>query len=287
MRVVIRGSLAQHSARGKFAKLSTSWRRRRNNAAMSSVCFRSLSARRFLICATSFLAIVALSVAAKARDRTLGYATAGPRATPDAAAPMRFVKVRSDDVACRPNCPEFISAEGKIVTGSADALERTLNAVGGRRLPIVINSAGGAVDDAMAMGRLIRAKRLAVVVAHTTLAPCPHGAKTCGEAKGLADSRGAYCASACTLALAGGVERYVGPTIVRRRPPDDRSHPSRRRSSELYKVRYLRVRRHEARAVAPFRRRAAQRPRPRNASPTTRSITTSPTISPRWASPIR
>jgi hypothetical protein len=124
---------------------------------------------------------------------------------------MRFVKVRSDNAACRPDCPEWISAEGKIVTGSADALERTLNAAGDRRLPIVINSAGGAVDDAMAMGRLIRAKRLAVVVAHTKLSPCVKGAKTCGEIKGVADSRGAYCASACTLALAGGVERYVSP----------------------------------------------------------------------------
>jgi len=154
------------------------------------------------------LAALALSVAAKG-ETVLAYATAGPRATPNAAAPMRFVRVRSDDAACRPNCPEWISAEGKIVTGSADALERTLKAANDRRLPIVINSAGGAVEDAMAMGRLIRAKRLAVVVAHTTLAPCAKGAKTCGEAKGDADSRGAYCASACTLALAGGVERYV------------------------------------------------------------------------------
>ena len=55
---------------------------------------------------------------------------------------MRFVKVRSDNAACRPDCPEWISAEGKIVTGSAEALERTLNTIGGRRLPIVINSAG-------------------------------------------------------------------------------------------------------------------------------------------------
>jgi hypothetical protein len=124
---------------------------------------------------------------------------------------MRFVKVRGDNAACRPDCPEWISAEGKIVTGSADALERTLDAAGDRRLPIVINSAGGAVDDAMAMGRLIRARRLAVVVAHTTITPCATGAKTCDEAKGAADARGAYCASACTLALAGGVERYVSP----------------------------------------------------------------------------
>ncbi|MGA2493911.1 MAG: hypothetical protein ABSF67_13305 [Roseiarcus sp.] len=156
------------------------------------------------------LASLVLSVAA-VDGTSLSHAAAGPHAAPNAAAPMRFVKVRGDNAACRPDCPEWISAEGKIVTGSADALERTLIATGGRRLPIVINSAGGAVDDAMAMGRLIRAKHLAVVVAHTTLSPCAKGAKTCGEVKGAADSRGAYCASACTLALAGGVERYVSP----------------------------------------------------------------------------
>ena len=175
---------------------------------MSSVRFRPISARRFLFCATSLLASLVLSVAADGRT-PFGAAPAGPHAAPNAAAPMRFVKVRSDNAACRPDCPEWISAEGKIVTGSAEALERTLNTIGGRRLPIVINSAGGAVEDAMAMGRLIRARRLAVVVAHTTLSPCAKGANTCGEAKGAVDSRGAYCASACTLALAGGVERYV------------------------------------------------------------------------------
>ena len=208
-------------------------------AAMSSVRLRSPSARRFLFCAVPLLAALALSVAANG-ETTFAYATPGPHAAPNAAAPMRFVEVRGDNAACRPDCPEWISAEGKIVTGSADALERTLNASGGRRLPIVINSAGGAVEDAMAMGRLIRAKRLAVVVAHTTFAPCAEGAKSCGEAKGDADSRGAYCASACTLALAGGVERYVNPQsyvgvhqmteVVRET-----------QVKKLYKVRYLKL----------------------------------------------
>jgi len=151
---------------------------------------------------------------------------------------MRFVKVRGDNAACRPNCPEWISAEGKIVTGSADALERTLNASGGRRLPIAINSAGGAVNDAMAMGRLIRAKRLAVVVAHTTLTPCPKGAKTCNDAKGVVESHGAYCASACTLALAGGIERYVSPqSYVGVHQMTEVIQQTQVR--KLYKVRYL------------------------------------------------
>jgi hypothetical protein len=206
---------------------------------MSSVRFRSARARRFLLCAAPLLAALALSVAANG-ETPVARATAGPHAAPNAAAPMRFVKVRSDNAACRPNCPEWISAEGKIVTGSADALERTLTAAGGRRLPVVINSAGGAVEDAMAMGRLIRAKRLAVVVAHTTVAPCAKGAATCGEAKGEADSHGAYCASACTLALAGGVERYVSPgSYVGVHQMTEVVSETQVR--KLYKVRYLKL----------------------------------------------
>ena len=126
-------------------------------------------------------------------------------------APLQFVRVRSGDPACRSDCPEWISAEGKIVTGTADALARVVAALGDRRLPIFINSAGGSVQDAMAMGRLVRDKRLAVVVAHSAIAPCAASVKDCGEARGTAQSWGAYCASACTLVLAGGIERYVSP----------------------------------------------------------------------------
>ena len=138
-------------------------------------------------------------------------AAPAPQAAPTSLAPMRFLRVRSGGSACRTDCPEWISAEGKIVMGTADALARVIAALGDRRLPIFINSAGGSVQDAMAMGRLIRAKRLAVVVARTAIAPCAASARECGEARGSAESWGAYCASACTLVLAGGVERYVSP----------------------------------------------------------------------------
>ena len=138
-------------------------------------------------------------------------AATAPQAAPTSLAPMRFLHVRSGGTACRTDCPEWISAEGKIVMGTADALARVIAALGDRRLPIFINSAGGSVQDAMAMGRLIRAKRLAVVVARTAIAPCAASARECGEARGSAESWGAYCASACTLVLAGGVERYVSP----------------------------------------------------------------------------
>ncbi len=156
--------------------------------------------------------VAALALLAGGIDAaSLARAAPAPRASPSSLAPMRFVRVGSDGSACRPDCPEWISAEGRIVTGTADALRRVIAALGDRRLPIFVNSAGGSVQDAMAMGRLIRAKRLAVVVAHTVIAPCPASARDCGEARGSAESWGAYCASACTLALAGGIERYVSP----------------------------------------------------------------------------
>ena len=206
---------------------------------MLSIRLRSPDARRYFFRAAPLVAALIVSLAALASTPRV-EPTPGPQATPSAALPMRFVRVRSDSLACRPDCPEWIAAEGRIVTGSTDALERTLKAAGNRRLPIVINSAGGSVRDAMEMGRLIRARRLAVVVAHTTFAPCPLSARSCGVAKGVADSRGAYCASACTLVLAAGVERYVSPLsyvgvhqmteIV-----------SKTQVKRLYSVRYLQI----------------------------------------------
>jgi hypothetical protein len=123
--------------------------------------------------------------------------------------PMRFERVRSADPLCEPNCPEWISAEGKIQPGTAAAFQRLIASLNGRRLPILVHSLGGYATEGIAMGRLIRAKRLVVVVARTQLAPCsPAGSKACGVPRGAADTHGAICASACVFVLAGGVERY-------------------------------------------------------------------------------
>ena len=42
------------------------------------------------------------------------YADLRPRARPRAVPPMRFVRVTSAEAACKPNCPEWLSAEGRI-----------------------------------------------------------------------------------------------------------------------------------------------------------------------------
>ena len=86
---------------------------------------------------------------------------------------MRFVRVTSADAACKPNCPEWLSAEGEIVPGSAKVFANAIASLKGRRLPILIHSPGGSVVDAGAMGELIRDKGLAVAVARTLIADCP------------------------------------------------------------------------------------------------------------------
>ena len=127
------------------------------------------------------------------------------------APPMRFVRVVSADPACAPNCPEWLSAEGRIGPGAAADLAAALKTLNGRRLSILIHSPGGSVPDAMAMGELIRAKGLAVAVARTLITNCPERAARCPSGPGRAITGDAICASACVLALAGGVERFVGP----------------------------------------------------------------------------
>jgi hypothetical protein len=140
------------------------------------------------------------------------YADLRPRARPRITPPMRFVRVTSAEAACKPNCPEWLSAEGRIEPGTAKAFADAIANLKGRRLPILIHSPGGAVADAGAMGELIRAKGLAVAVARTLITNCPEASPKCPDGPGTAITGGAICASACVLVLAGGVERLAGPS---------------------------------------------------------------------------
>jgi len=153
----------------------------------------------------------ALAAALIGLPTTLALADMRSPARPHSAPPMRFVRVTSADPACGPNCPQWLSAEGQIELGSANAFSEAVERLNGRRLPIFIHSRGGSVRDAIAMGELIRAKGLAVAVARTLLPNCPMAAPKCQDGAGQAITGGAECASACMLVLAGGVERLAGP----------------------------------------------------------------------------
>jgi hypothetical protein len=77
-------------------------------------------------------------------------------------------------------------AEGSIDQGSSARLAAELEARGEYVKMVSLNSPGGALDDAMAMAKLIRGKGIAAEVAD-----------------------GAICASSCPLLLAGGLTRTV------------------------------------------------------------------------------
>ena len=171
---------------------------------MSGPCpLAALRAARFLARAAAAIVVLVASVFG---DSSLADFRRAPRDPP-----MRILHVTSVDPACQPNCPEWISAEGIVTPGKARDFARIIEALGGRRLPVLISSHGGSVRDALAMGALIRSKGLVVAVARTMIANCPERARDCPGARGRAIVDGAFCASACPLILAGGVERLVGP----------------------------------------------------------------------------
>ncbi len=137
---------------------------------------------------------------------------ASPVGGPD----MQFFVVRSGQPGCEPTCPEWISAEGAIARDSPARLKKLLKTIGERRLPIVVTSPGGDIDAALALGRLIRERKLDVAVGKTRFAGCQPQQKDCHENDGkgaryigVAYSAGAYCASACPLMLGGGARRVV------------------------------------------------------------------------------
>lgn len=127
-------------------------------------------------------------------------------------APMRFIIVRS--LLCMEDCPEWISAEGRITTDTPGQLRKILKKIGDRKLPVVFQSQGGEVDAAYAMGRIIRKAGLETAVGGTRLKDCPADDTRCaaaiekdGSSVGVTYSDGAYCFSACPLAFAGGTSR--------------------------------------------------------------------------------
>jgi hypothetical protein len=97
-----------------------------------------------------------------------------------------------DGAMARPMTFELVGAGRLMATGTiAPGISEAFAAEVGKRADyiktVVLNSPGGSVTDALAMGRLIREKKFATEV-----------------------EAGKYCASSCPLVFAGGVERRAG-----------------------------------------------------------------------------
>ena len=127
---------------------------------------------------------------------------------------MRVVVVRSNEYGCEPACSSWISAEGQITTGSPALFRAIFRSLGKTGMPVLIASGGGDVDSAIAIGRMIRERKLDVVVGHTRIDVCLQGNKDCDENKGRGLTGApvgyrSYCASACSFILAAGTRRIV------------------------------------------------------------------------------
>jgi hypothetical protein len=102
-----------------------------------------------------------------------------PLPQPDGAmaAPMTFELVSGSK----------LMATGTITPGISEAFAAEVGKRGDYVKTVVLNSPGGSVTDALAMGRLIRERKFATEV-----------------------EAGRYCVSSCPLMFAGGVERHAG-----------------------------------------------------------------------------
>ena len=102
-----------------------------------------------------------------------------PVEKPPGSPPMAFAIVRNGTVGCEPNCPQWISAEGQIMPGSATQFRKILKQAGKLRLPVVITSQGGDVEAALAIGQMIRERKIDVLVGWTLFTGCNPTVKTC------------------------------------------------------------------------------------------------------------
>lgn len=131
--------------------------------------------------------------------------------------PMTVVVVRQIGALCEPLCPEWIAAEGEITAATPALFRKVLKQLGKRKLPVLIQSPGGNVNAALEIGRILRKAQLDVTVSGVAYQGCAPHVQSCrppapekGVYRGTPWGRG-YCASACPLILAGGVNRLASP----------------------------------------------------------------------------
>ena len=143
------------------------------------------------------LAAVTLSVALAGLTATFGDTAKAGTALEERKLPMRF-----SWIACGSNCHGWISAVGIITQDSPKDFD---NFARGRNLSgatVVLDSSGGSVNDAIALGRRWRNLGLRTTVGTSTLY------HTAGGDRATVNPD-AYCESMCVFLLLSGKTRYV------------------------------------------------------------------------------
>ena len=115
---------------------------------------------------------------------------------------------------CDPNCPEWIAAFGAITDQTPAKLTKLLSNPAYRKLPIILQSHGGRIAAALAMGRVIRKYRMNTAIAGSSCwsdGDCQNSDDDKVH-PGFAVAGRGYCNSACPFMLLGGVVRIADPT---------------------------------------------------------------------------
>src|SRR5262245_36215074 len=160
---------------------------------------------------------LALAGTAAALALTLGSQGAPTQPNPE---PMIFFVAKGERDVCGPGCSEWIAAEGMFDGPEVERRFRDLlDTLKGRKLPVIFNSLGGIIGEALVLGRILRERRMAASVGESY----PEGCKariaadaSCRrimegnrELKAQLRTTGAVCSSACVYALLGASERHV------------------------------------------------------------------------------
>ena len=131
-------------------------------------------------------------------------ATAAPAGSADAATTLeeRKLPMRFSWVACEPNCRGWVSAVGIVTAESPEDFDEFARGRPIEGATVVLDSSGGSVNDAIALGRRWRGLGLMTTVGTTVENHTAQG----DRASIIPD---AYCESMCVFLLLSGKTRYV------------------------------------------------------------------------------
>ena len=145
-----------------------------------------------------------------------------PKAAP--ASPMVFYVVKGAPDACGRGCDTWIAAEGLIDAAAAPRFRKFWAKVRDRKLPIYFASPGGNLDQALAMGAMLRERPVVARVARTVVRECGFEAQNSDVCLKLKQSgrelhgdlwtRNAMCNSACPYLILGATTREIAPDAL-------------------------------------------------------------------------
>jgi hypothetical protein len=151
-------------------------------------------------------------------------ASSGVPASLDHLPPMVFYVAKGAPDACGPGCDSWIAVEGMVDAGAADRFRKFLRRQNDRQLPMYFSSPGGNLDQALAMGRMLREKPTIARVARTVVKECgsePQSGEACLALKRSGRvleaelvEQGAMCNSACPYLILGATTREIAPNTV-------------------------------------------------------------------------